>query len=199
MSEYVIPCEVFARLSNLLAISYDETDEWCNSVRIDRGCAMVTNRHFMVVERIDCDLPDPVHIVADPVLIEQCRKEAQYHSKLHIAVVPAIKYASAKTTFGYQYPGNAALWLAAPNELDKWRSIIPDNVSATSHGGMLLDLEGLKCMIATSPSGRIVVEQNVDFTKPVIVNDAVDPNWFGVFSAREDKLHNPAIIPKWVK
>ncbi len=198
MSEYVIPCEVFARLSNLLSVTYPETDEWCKSIRIDRGCAVVTNRHFMAVQRIECNLPDPIHIVADPALIEQCCKEAQYHSNLHIAVVPSIKYASAKTTFGYQYPGNAALWLSKPNEMDRWREIIPDGLCKASNGGMLLDLEGMEYLIKTSPSGKVVVEENVDFNRPVVVNDFVDPNWFGLFSARDDKLHNPPIIPKWI-
>ena len=199
MIEHTIPCETFARLSNLL--KYNPIDDpWCNSIRLEGGYAIVTNRFYIVVEKIDCANHDVLHVPLDPQLIEVCRSESAYHSKLHITAVPAMKYASCKSSMGYPHGGNAGLWLDTENRVDAWRSKIPTSLPKKTTGSMYLELDGVKALLETAPSGRIAFQDYIDWSQPVVVNDVVDGNWFAVFHIRKQQdLHNSARVPGWFK
>ena len=199
MIEHTIPCETYVRLAKLL--DYDPMgDPWCKSVRLEDGYAIVTNRQMMVVERIDCPNPAPFHLVIDPVLLQAAETEAPMHSKLHITAIDAIKTASAKTTLGYSFTGNAGLYLDEMNVIDSWRERVPTEIVAASNGSMRLCLKSMQSLLATSPSGAVTFPEIVDWAKPVVVNDEVDPNWFAVFFVRRgENPHNPARLPAWFK
>lgn len=197
--EHVISCETFARLCNVLK-HMPKDDEWCNSIRLEGNVAIVTNRFYLVVERLETTAPSVLHIPADPILIEQCAKEAPYHSKLHIVANDMLQFASLKTSLGYQYPGNAGLYINKENVIDRWREIIPASLPKKSKGSMCLNTAELKNIAESSPSGQIVFPEHIDWTQPVVVRDAVDPNWCAFFYAREsENPHDPATIPGWVK
>lgn len=197
MTPHTIPCDTYVRLSKLSNAKRSD-DPWAHSIRIDNGCAMATNRELMVVERIEPSNPEPLHIAIDLVLIAAAEKEIGFHSSLSIVSNPFLKFASAKTTLGYQHPNNAALYLGEPNELDRWREIVPLEPHEESKGSMQLETHHLQWLAQTSPSGNITFPRVIDWTKPVIVRDAIDDRWFGVFYVREaDGPHKPAVLPGW--
>lgn len=201
MSEYVIACETFARLSNVLKLLAPEADEWTNSIRLEGKFAVATNRRYMAVEMIGGDNPaEAIHVIADEKLIEQCRTESAFHSKLHIVPNAMLKFASAKTTLGYQYPGNAVIYSDTINKIDGWRAVVPSEVAKKTNGAMALDLPWLSALVESAPSKKIVFQEYIDWTKVVVVRDFIDPNWFAVFHVRTaDDLHDPAVVPGWFK
>ncbi len=200
MSEISIPCETIARLANVLKYFPESADEWTNSLRLEDNYIMATNRCYMAVERIAANIPTPVHIKADPAFIQQCLTESQYSSNVFLVVNPVLGMVTARTTMGYQYPGNLLLTGPTPNKLDNWKAVIPREPSKVSNGGMMLDMNQFMMLAETAPSKQIVFEQNVDITRPTIVRDLFDPHWFGVFNAKDDKnIHDPATIPSWFK
>lgn len=197
--EHVISCETFVRLTNALK-HMPKDDPWCKSVRLEGNLAIVTNRHYLVIERLETEAPSVLHIPADPILIEQCQSEAVYHSKMHIVANDMLKFASLKTSLGYQYAGNAGLYLDSPNVMDRWREIIPQTLPKKSKGSMCLNGPELLSIIESSPSGRVVFPEHVDWTQPVVIRDAVDPHWCAFFYVRESEdPHDPASIPGWLK
>lgn len=197
--EHVISCETFVRLTNALK-HMPKDDPWCKSVRLEGNLAIVTNRHYLVIERLETEAPSVLHIPTDPTLIEQCQSEAVYHSKMHIVANDMLKFASLKTSLGYQYAGNAGLYLDSPNVMDRWREIIPDSLPKKSKGSMCLDLPALTNIVESSPSGQIVFPEHIDWSQPVVIRDLVDSNWCAFFYVREsDNPHDPATIPGWLK
>jgi len=197
--EHTIPCETFARLCNVLKYM-PRDDPWCNSVRLEQNLAIVTNREYLVIEKIDNPAAEPLHVVADPTLIEQSRTEAIYHSKLHIVANSMLRYASLKTSMGYQFAGNVGLYLNEPCLIESWRTVIPVAMAKKSKGSMCIEAGALTNIALSSPSGRITLPEHVDWSLPVVARDAVDPNWCAFFYVREaDNPHEPATIPGWVR
>lgn len=197
---FEIPCDVFARLSNVLRHMPDNANEWLRSIRIENNMAIASNRRILAIEQISGNENGMVHIISDPVLIEQCRKEAPFDSKLYIAVNDMLKFATAKTTMGYIHPGNCAVFSDAPNDLDKWRSKIPLTPAAKAKGAMLWNMEAVADLGASSPSGRLVFEEIVDVNRLLIVRDITDDKWFGGFVPKATSdVYDPAALPRWFK
>ncbi len=201
MTDYTIPCETYARLSKMQE-NHPSDDPWCDSIRLEDNYAIATNRYYLIVERLDPTVVSrpALHIKIDPALLAVAQSEAPLHGKIHIAAVDVLKHASAKTTFGYSHPDNIGLYLDDPNDLDRWRSIIPTEEPIVGAGSMGLNVESIATLVSTSPSGKVTFPEIIDWTQPVIVNDAVDPNWFAVFYVREHtNLHTAARLPRWFK
>lgn len=197
--EHIISCETFVRLSNVLKFM-PKDDPWCKSVRLEGNLAIATNRFYLVIERLETTAPSVLHIPADPILIEQCRTEAVYHSKMHIVANDMLKFASLKTSLGYQYAGNAGLYLDEPNVLDHWREIVPESMPKKSKGSICLWADALLNIVESSPSSQIVFPEHVDWSQPVVIRDAIDPNWCAFFYVREsDNPHDAAVIPGWLR
>lgn len=200
MSEISIPCETIARLANVLKYFPESADEWTNSLRLEDNFIMATNRCYMAVERISATIATPVHIKADPIFIAQCATESQYSSNVFFVINQALGLVTARTTMGYQFPGNLLLTSTTPNKLDNWKSVVPRNASKVANGGMMLDMSQFMMLAETSPSKQIVFEQHIDITRPTIVRDLHDPDWFGVFNPKDVKnIHDPATVPGWFK
>lgn len=201
MTDFVIPCDTFVRLTNVLVDPLPSCDEWFKSVRIDNGQALATNRRVMAIENIGGP-SGIVHIIADPVLIEQCRKEAVFNSTLTITVNDLLKYAVAKTTLGYVHPGNCAVWSTAPrDDYDRWRKVImtAKTDGGKSNGGMFWNADNIARLAASSPSSRVVFAETIDVTKPTIIRDVSDPDWLGVFyPASDEGNQGAATLPTWM-
>jgi len=204
MVDFVIPCDTFARLTNVLADFPPGNEQgWFNSVRIDNGQAVASNRHVMAIENIGGP-SGVVHIAPDPVLIAQCRTEAKFSSKLTITVNETLRFAVAKTTLGYIHPGNCALWLDVPNDdYNRWRSIVMQCKERVkkSRGGMFWRADDIARLASSSPSGRLVFEETIDAqTRPTLIRDTNDYEWLGVFNPFGDggEHHNPATLPSWM-
>lgn len=203
MTEFTIPCDTFVRLSNLMDNFHEEADEWFHAIRIDNGLAIASNRYYMAIENIGGNT-GTVHIVADPVLIAKCREEAKFNGALTITVNEPLRYAVAKTTFGYIHPGNCAVWSDKPNLLATWRTIaarVRDPVMA-NNGGMYINADHLALLIATSPSGQVYFEENIDASgaRPILVRDCTDFNWIGLFHPFKTtrQTYDGATLPNWV-
>lgn len=200
MSEISIPCEVIARLANVLKYFPDSADEWTDSIRLEESYAMATNRCYMAVERLKVAVPSPVHIKADPAFIAQCRTEAQYSSQVFFTINAALGIVTARTTSGYQYPGNLLLRLTYPNKLDDWKNVIPREPTKKAGTGLMLDLMQFQMFAETSPSRMIIFEQFFDMKQASIVRDMISPDWFGVFNPKDNQhLHQAATLPGWFK
>lgn len=199
MTDYVIPCDTFHRLSHILDLPHPGMTDWFRSIRIDNGLAVVSNRISMAVENIGGP-SGVVHVTADPVLIKQCADEAQYGSSLTITVVEALQYATAKTTLGYVHPGNVGVWSTLPNDYDRWRAVVEQarTPATKSKGGMMWHAENIANVAAASPSGRIVFEENIDTTRPTIIRDVTDYNWFAIFNPASNEYITPATLPTWM-
>ena len=200
MTEITIPCETITRMTKILKYLPDYADEWVNTIRLDGDCMMVTNRAFMAVERISASVPTPVHIIAHPELLEKCEAEAQFSGQLYLIINEILGIITAKTTFGYTCPDNLLMNSLEPNELDRWRDIIPNEVATSSKGGMMLDLRYFTMLAESAPSKQIIFEEHIDITRPTIIRDMVDPEWFGVFNPKDlHRIHDPAKLPEWFK
>lgn len=199
--EISFPCEPFARLTSVLKYMPSDASKWFNSVRLEDGMMIASNRQFIVVERVfGMQIPRPIHIVADPKLIEQCRTEGKFESKCHVVVNDMMKFASLKTTLGYMHAGNAALWIDFPNDMDRWKSLLPEKLADKTNGGMYLDTEQVSYLIESSPTGKIVFPEMIDVTTPCIVRDINDDRWFAMFIPKpHDKSVSPAVYPGWWK
>lgn len=200
MSEISIPCEVIARLANVLKYFPDSADEWTNSIRLEDNYAMATNRCYMAVERLKASVPAPVHIKADPAFIAQCRTEAQFSSNVFFVINTALGIVTARTTMGYQYPGNLLLASGTPNKLDEWRNVIPRTPTAAPGISLMLDLTQFMMFAETAPSKMVVFERCFDAQAASIVRDRISPDWFGVFNPKDNvELHDAATLPGWFK
>ncbi len=203
MTDYVIPCDTLARLSKVAEErSATDVNEWFKTLRIDNGVAVATNSKFMAVERINGPA-GIIHILLDPALVAQCEAEAAYHSTLTITAIPEMQLATAKTTLGYVYPGNCVMWSSdSPRTFDNWREII-DRVrepAAVPNGGMAWGAVGVARLAASSPSKRVVFEEVIDVSRPVIIRDTHDDNWFGIFQPwLQDQELQPAMLPGWFR
>lgn len=200
MANYTIPCDTFVRLATIAQKPRFQGSRWLKTVRIENGVAIASNRALIVVERLETGSPGIIHIPADPTLIEKCRAEIPYHSNLFIAAVETVGMASAKTTLGYNHPGNAIFTSTDPNELDEWRSKVPTKYPAQPKGAMCWDTEQIALLAASAPSGSVIFPDIVDATQPIIVRDPVDPRWFAMFqSDTPHSMKQPAVVPEWFK
>ena len=198
MTDYVISCDAFVRLSTLLI----ETDDPAfRTIRFDNGQALATDRQFLSIENIGG--PKGVaHVIADPTLLEHCRAESKFHSKLTITVVEPLKFATAKTTFGYSHNSNCSYWPDGPTDFDRWREVVMQAATPAtkSSGGMFWLAEWVARLAKASPSGSVVFEENIDITRPTLVRDVEDYDWLGVFQPfSRGHQYKPATLPSWMQ
>lgn len=195
MTDFVITCDTVSRLAHLAT----GDDEWFQTIRIDNGVAVASNRRLLACELIPA-CTGAVHLMLAPELVEQCRTEAQWDSTLTISVMDGLNYASAKTSLGWIAPGNVALYADTPNELAKWRDILPKQPAKTHRGALFMTTDEMVQLCKSSPSGRIVFEEIMDILQPTVVRDIYDDDWFGLFYPRSTKdSYLPATLPSWVK
>jgi hypothetical protein len=172
---------------------------WFDSVRLDGQCAVASNRMYMSIQRLKTVAPAVFHLVHDAELIRVAATESKFNSNLHITVDPVLKWATVTTSLGYKHPSNGGIWSDIPNDMDRWRSIVPTGKSVAS-GGLYLDVALLQTLVESSPSGKVVLQQNVNVNESCLMRDTLDPDWFGLFYPRPaDGALNGAIVPNWWK
>ena len=199
MADFKIPCAVFARLAKIHDVLAEDADPWYRTIRIENNIAIASSRNTVIIERI-ADNDGICHIVADPVLIKQCEAESKFDSLLHVSTNDALKYASAKTTFGYNFPANACYWSNTPNDLDRWKKVVGKAGAKVSKGGMFWRTDVIAALAASSPSGCLVFAEQIDTSVPTVIRDLYDEKWFAVFRPSNDAVpYSPATVPEWFK
>lgn len=215
--EFNIPCEVFARMSNASAIGPDENRIGLNTIRIEHYnsniIVVATNAKVLAVQNVGTTTQpnSAVNVMRLPELIEQCLKEAPYDGTLTIVDIPEMKFATAKTSFGYTYPGNVSFTFpddAAGPQLEPWnikggwRSIVPTEQPKKSNGCMFMNVDRLVALGKAAPSQQLVFPNFIDYTKPVVVQDKVDKDWCGMFLPQTTLINKDveaAVIPDWMQ
>lgn len=209
--QFNIRCETYARLTNALQwFGSNETRAYFKSIYVERRAgqlvAVATNGKILAAQLLDNRSTGPdegMNLTIDPAMIAQARTEANLNGLMNVNYIPELQHATVKTTFGFQFQGNAALHFQGPNLVkDGWRSI-PD--TTVEPGPMIISSRDVAHLGAASPSGYLVFPAEIDGAKPVLVTDRVDPNWIGFFmpshfddNGRQMKF-NAAVIPAWAK
>jgi len=210
--QFSIPCETIVRLSNVTKTrSARHNDIALNCIRVEtinhNLLAITTNGQIAAFEYfgdVDTDANQSVQIALEPALINQCQMEIAFGGRVEIVVNDMLKFASAKTTLGYSFPGNIAQWeVVAP--LENWRDWAIVKPVVKSRGAMFMNTEDITNLGLSAPSGRIAFPEFIDASKPVIVRDTADPKWVGMFMPNIHKDDGtiveaePAKLPEWIK
>lgn len=187
---FEIPAELYVRFSGvvkLMPINVSEDERLTlKCVRYERRAghvyAIASNRKIAAIQYLGLtNEPDGVaHIIVDDALVKQCKSEIPHNSTLQIVCIPELQAGSAKTKFGYAFPGNACVFPAF-TQLDKWSTWVPNKPLQASKKGMLWTLDLMEALNAASPSGRIIFPDVIDVSQPIMVRDKDDENWFGLF------------------
>lgn len=169
--------------------------------------AVASNGKILAAERI-CSTPAlgnwHTNIVVTPALIEQCKTEIQYAGKLDIIWSPELKFATIKSSLGYQHPGNGALIFETDHLIrQKWRKLPPEPIKA-SKGALAMKVTSVMLLGEASPSGEIILPAFFDAGQTVIVRDRYDSDWLGMFTPHLDDGKgrvpvDPAILPLWAE
>ncbi len=202
-----IPCETYVRLSEIPAqLNSDDGRKYLNSIFIERKAgiiiAVVTNVRTAVVEMIG-QQPGPDECFAISInasLIKQCRVESDFQGELHIISNPVLNYTSAKTSMGYSTPTNLAVILPPNNAFQNWRGWFPDEIPSASVGNMYFVGEDILTITNASPSGALIFPECIDVSKPVVIRDEENNNWFGLFMPiKNDEVISYLELPGWIK
>lgn len=203
MAEFIISCDTFARLSHMCGREDEkDCDEFFRSIRIDNGVAVATNRKIMAIENIGGP-SGVVHLKPDPALIVQCKAEAGYGGKLTVLVNDQLKFAIAKTTFGFT-SGNIGVFSDQPTRFDIWRTLIEQVKTpiTASRGGMFWNVDMVTRLAASSPSGDLFFEEFIDVSghRPCIITDKNDYNWCALLNPHIESgnMSVPAALPSWL-
>ena len=201
MTDYVIPCDTFYRISRVAATRDDEIHPSWSSMRIDDGCLIASDRSFMAVENYTAHQKGVAHLNIDPALIEQCRTEAKFNGRVTVTVNEILKYAQAKTTFGYVTKENLLYTADLDPDWDRWREIINKarEPATKPNGVMFWHADNIQRLAESSPSGRVVFESVIDTSRPTLLRDVTDYHWLGIFQARSRyEQYSPATVPTWI-
>lgn len=199
MMQVQINADVFVRFANLARnLPPSDPRDYLRSVMIEvaNGNAFIvsTDSRFMAVQRLG-ELAGEFRacIVADDVLTAQVRAEMPFSSSLFVS------HEKVTTSLGFMYPGQP--FISPPpgkiNELFKWRDLLRVKVDQ-NNGTMFINAPRMRALIETSPSGRVLFPPKIDIAKPIVVKDAIDPDWLGVFLGRtEDAPLSYGSLPEW--
>jgi hypothetical protein len=211
---FTLPCDTYVRLSRV-AQNYIERDpptpDYMKAMYLEiksgEAFAVCTNIKLAAIEYLGkTNEPDgKMHLTLDPILLKQAQSEIPFNSSLQIVYNEMLAFANVKTTFGYNYPGNALIPAPATNEFDHWRSWAPDKPATKAKGVLSMIPADVMNLGLSSPSGRIVFQEFIDNTKPCVIRDRFDPKWMGLFMPcvvdENNKIIDiePAKLPDWFK
>lgn len=198
MTDYVIPCDTIARLAPLVHGSED----WFNTIRIDNGQVIATDRRIMAIENIGGS-SGIIHFKPFPMIVDLCKKH--YDKSLTIIVNEMLKFAIA-TLPGIELPAvNCVNWADTPNIFNNWRSMVmrAKEPAKKSTGAMAWQGNLVAKLCGSSPTGNVVFETNIDVmsNRPTLIRDELEEKWLGVFNPWVDDVKRdvaPAIMPDWM-
>lgn len=200
-----IPCETIVRMAHLLPSPNVEIDPIFRTLRLENGKIIATDRRFMAIEQLSERFEGVYHLAVTDVFLAQCKVEAPFSGVFDAVPTPPLRYTTGKTTFGWSPSDNLGVYPDGPTAFDNWYQMVVApciEPAAVSRGGMMWLLDDIQRLAASSPSGTVVFEQNIDCdNRPSVVRDLDTPDWCGFFLPR---LHNGAwlggaTVPGWLK
>lgn len=201
MTDYIIPCDVVARLGRV-AFGHQTSKQIMRTLRLDNGQVVATNDRVLIIENIG-GFVGIAHIVVDQALLTQCEFERQFHSQLYVSVNEMLGMGWAKSTLGYNHSMNCYMPAPAVNDFDQWRAIAARAAAPLEQSakfGMCWQTECLDAIVKSSPSGDLIMDINIDpIIKPVLICDVNDPNWIAVTRPFDpEKIRRKAQFPTWL-
>lgn len=214
--DFTISCDTIARLAPIAQHqTIGEPRDYLSAIYIERVKNSVfvvsTNRYTAAIEHIPNTIAAGdgwMLLKLHDKLIEQCKTEAAFNSRLHIVYVPEMYFATAKTDFGYVCADNIA-YQPAPimnekftdvrREFEMWRMWAPGKLAKASHGAFELNAQQIAHIAQAAPSGKILFPEFIDCRDGVLVRDSVSENWCGLFMARGEKVFKGINYPEWLK
>lgn len=191
MSKFVIKSEILSRFSKLSTIRLE--------VKNNRQYIIGYNKYIACVQYLgECaDSDEVLYLDFNEKTLENLQFELNIGSDYIIETNPELALATVTTSLGSKYE-KFVYWLDE-DETDDWFSWFSE--SDENVGFMYWDLYQIQTMFECSPSGEIIFPEHINATKPVIVADANNNEWFGVFIPRSDsdKPLKPATLPEWIK
>lgn len=198
-----VPAEIVMRLSALVnVLPSNEKREWLRSlffeVRAGHLYAGATNALFAAIEYVGVT-PSPDGFV---VISRDTFPLFEPETVFNISEWSEMNWCGVSANNGYTAPNDSAI--RNPDviaTLRNWRTWFPDALSERATRPMFLDVDGMKSLVKSSPSGRVVFPLIVDAERPVVVRDTMSERWVGVFFARPNNglFLKGAQIPEWVK
>lgn len=194
-----IPCETIVRLAPIID---REAEPVFQTMRLDNGRIIITDRKFGVVERLDHPFTGVFHLHLTDALIEQCRTESAFSSVLTITPNPILQWTSATTTLGWAPPDNLGYY-GDRGQYEQWydKMVRPCITPATEpNGALVCHASDVARLAATSPSGSVVFERVINTARPTLLRDINSPDWVGFFHPRfnDGIYHPPAAVPDWL-
>lgn len=198
-----VPAEVIMRLSGLVnQLPMNEKRDWLSSLFFEaRGghlFAGATNAMFAAIEYVGVtDSPDGFVVVsrdAFPLF------EAE--TIFTVAEWSVMNWCAVTANNGFALSSDAAI--RSPDALAtlrNWRSWFPQEPATKPGRPMFIDVDGLKALVRSSPSGRVVFPLVIDADQPILVRDTMSERWIGVFFARPNSglFLKGAQLPEWMK
>lgn len=190
MKNFIIHSEIIERFSKLSIIRLE--------IKNGKKYIVGYNKYIACVQFLgECsDADEVVFLNFEKEKNESIRVETNMNSEYIIETNPETATGTVKTTVGSVY--DVLKW-SDDDETDNWFSWFTD--SNESVGFMYWELYQVQTLFECSPSGEIIFPEHINATKPVIVVDANNTEWVGVFIPRSDsdKPLKPAILPEWMK
>lgn len=190
MSKFVIKSEILSRFSKLSTIRLE--------IKNNRQYIIGYNKYIACVQYLgECaDSNEVLYLDFNEKTLENLRFELNIGSDYIIETNPELALATVTTSLGSKYE-KFVYWLDE-DETDDWFSWFSE--SDENIGFMYWDLYQIQTMFECSPSGEIIFPEHINANKPVIVADANNNEWFGVFIPRSDsdKPLKPATLPEWI-
>lgn len=190
MSKFVIKSEILSRFSKLSTIRLE--------IKNNRQYIIGYNKYIACVQYLrECaDSDEVLYLDFNEKTLENLQFELNIGSDYIIETNPELALATVTTSLGSKYE-KFVYWLDE-DETDDWFSWFTE--SDENIGFMYWDLYQIQTMFECSPSGEIIFPEHINANKPVIVADANNNEWFGVFIPRSDsdKPLKPATLPEWI-
>lgn len=205
MTIHTIKCDVFKRLVKVTDYFHPNTDaetkQYLSCVRLEHSnghsYAVVTNQKIAAIQYLGTTTHEDgaVHVVNDPKISEQCEVEIPFDSTITVQ-----SDGQLSTTLGWGLE-NACIY-PANTPMDGWREWFPDEPVRENKGFMYWDVDRVAALVASSTSGKICFPQFIDVDKPIVIRDAFDDDWCGLFIPKPDvgeqPVKQPAEKPIWI-
>jgi len=208
--KFEISCSTFVRLANAAMRPEREVKlAWQPSmmcVRIEHRNGQtfgVATDSFAVAAELLGETTEPngfVHITIDDKMLNACSAAIENDGVLTVVLVDKWAVATIAET-SFMYPGNASI--GSDDWPKDWRVMLIDVDAERNRGALAVNGSTFSRLVAASPSGIVVFSKIIDTERYLILNDAYDPDWIGIFRCtvddNDERPFKHATVRDWAK